>query len=251
MITSRSRLVLFFVVAMSLAWGLPGTSIAQEATHGATGVTILAPDEAYGGVSREEWDARWWQWAVSLPEDINPNLDVTGDACGYGQSGPVFYLPGNFTQEPGVITCVVPEGTAILVSAGGSECSTVEPPPFFGRNEEELRDCAAAQTDAIVEISASIDGEPVAGLEGYRASGPLFPLTFGEDDIFDVPSGVALSVSDSYTFIIAPLAAGEYLIEASTLFEGDSEPYTGSARVIVTAPQVIEPDASPEASPAA
>ena len=26
----------------------------------------------------------------------------------------------------------------------GSECSTVEPPPFFGRDESELRRCATA-----------------------------------------------------------------------------------------------------------
>ena len=85
------------------------TSVAT-ATEGAA-VEILPPDESWGGATLSEWNARWLQWAVSMPEDVNPNLDATGERCGYGQSGPVFFLPG--TDDDGV-TCVVAEGTAIL-----------------------------------------------------------------------------------------------------------------------------------------
>jgi hypothetical protein len=61
-----------------------------------------------------------------------------------------------------------------------------------------------------------------------------------------VSEGVALSVSDGYNFIIAPPPPGEYEIVVSTTFEDGTEPFTGTVRVIVEAPQVIEPEATPE-----
>src|SRR5688572_21522526 len=33
----------------------------------------------------EEWSARWWQWALSIPVDKNPTLDQTGANCDVGQ----------------------------------------------------------------------------------------------------------------------------------------------------------------------
>ena len=83
---------------------------------------ILPPDEPWAGLTRGEWAARWWQWLWSMPEDVNPNFDTTGERCGYGQSGPVFLLPGawGFDQpEKREITCVVPEGVAIYVGVSG------------------------------------------------------------------------------------------------------------------------------------
>lgn len=246
MFTSRSRLVLLAIVSLTLLAGLTAPITAQEATPVAGEVTILPPDESYGGATRGEWDARWWQWAVSMPEDINPNFDTSGERCGYGQSGPVFLLPGSFTGEPASVTCVVPEGAAIFVAAGGSGCSTVEPPPFFGRNEEELRACAMANTDAIVDVQASINGEEVPDLESYRSSSPLFTLNFPADNFYGVPEGVALSVSEGYNFIVAPPPPGEYEIVVSALFEGEPAPFEGTITVIVEEPQVIEPEATPE-----
>jgi len=241
-----SRLVLFTVVSVSFFAGFTAPVAAQEATPaGANEIVILASDESYVGVTRGEWDARWWQWTVSMPQDINPNFDLTGERCGYGQSGPVFFLPADFTGEPATVTCIVPAGTAILVGVAGSECSSVEPLPYFGRNEEELRACAAANTDAITDLQASLNGREVPNLETYRTSSPLFTLTFGEDNLIGVPAGVAWSVSESYSFIIPPLPPGEYGITLSALYGGELA-LGRSYRVIVRAPLVIEPAATPE-----
>jgi hypothetical protein len=113
----------------------PDTAAETPARPESAEVEILPPDEPWGGLTRGEWDARSWQWVLSLPEDINPWGDTTGERCGYGQSGPVFLL----TPVEDEITCVVAEGTAIWVNVANTECATVEPPPFFGRTEEELR----------------------------------------------------------------------------------------------------------------
>ena len=191
-------------------------------------------------MTRGEWDARWWQWAVSMPEDINPSFDPTGERCGYGQSGPVFFLPASFGGEALERTCVVAEGTAIYVDAASTECSTVEPPPFFGRTEDELRACASATLDQATDYQASVNGQDVADLDTYRTGSPLFTLTFPENNIFGVEPGVAQAVSETYSFIIAPPPPGEYEIVVSTMYVGDPQLYSMTVNLIVQAPQVIE-----------
>ena len=130
---------------------LPG--FAQEATPAAAGV-VLPPDAEVDGLDLGVWSARSWQWFFSLPEEVNPFFDATGELCGYGQSGPVFFLAGSFVSVER--SCVIPEGVHIFVPLIGSECSTVESPPFFGRDEDELRRCANEAVDhaeSAVEMS--------------------------------------------------------------------------------------------------
>jgi len=245
----RPRTLLLACITAILVAGAGAPAIAQDATPTGGEVTILGPDESYAGATLGEWDAHWWQWAGSLPPEINPGVNVTGEACGYGQSGPVFFLPGTFSFDQAIQTCVVPEGTAIFVSVAGNECSTVEESPYFGRDEEDLRACATAATDTVTDVQASINGQQVPNIELYRITSPLFPLTFAEDNLFEAPAGVALSVADDYSFIIAPPAPGEYEIAVSGVYGEDS--IGGTFRVIVEAPQVIEPAATPVASPEA
>ena len=42
-------------------------------------VEILPPDESWAGLTRGELDARFWQWNMSMPEDVNPYFD--DDRC--------------------------------------------------------------------------------------------------------------------------------------------------------------------------
>jgi len=234
----------------------PGSDGAAAETTGADtgaataveagGMEILPPDEMWAGATRGEWDARFWQWAVSFPEEGNPNFDTTGESCGYGQSGPVFFLPASFTGEPAEpgFTCVVAEGTAIYGGLIGAECSTVEPPPFFGRDEDELRACAIASMDEVIDFpEVTINGEDLdlGDLEAYHTSSPLFTLTFPENNFFGVEPGVAHAVSDGYGFLIAPPPPGEYVLAISI---AGPEPYASSITVVVEAPQVIEPPVS-------
>ena len=243
--TFRSRVALLVAVSLSLFGGWSAPVVARQATPVSVDaeLTVLGPDEDYDGLSRGEWDARQWQWFISMPPDVNPSFDPTGERCGFGQHGPVFFVPsGSPTQ---IKTCVVPEGIALHVFVGGAECSSVESPPFFGRDEEELRDCAVAATDVITEVASTIDGEEVADLASYRTTSPLFTMNFPEDNIFGAPPGPALSVSDSYSYIIAPPPPGEYEITLSTTGE-DGGFLEATVRIIVEAPMIIEPEVSPE-----
>lgn len=244
------RIVLIAVLLIPMSLGLTVGATAQEATPAMGGpVTILAPDESYAGRSRAEWDAQQWQWILSFPAEASPGVDTTGEKCGFGQSGPVFFLPGNFTGEPTEITCYVPQGMAIYVGMGGAGCTTVEPPPFFGRNEAELTECAIAATDALVEVTVTINGQEVPDVMSYRTVTPLFTLTFPEDNLLGVPAGVANSVADGYSIIVAPPDPGEYVITVTNRFEDPPQTFEGTIRVVVVEPQIVEPEATPVATP--
>jgi len=235
---------LIALLSFTLLAGAGSAASAQDATPETGEVTILGPDESFGGATLGEWNARWFQWALSFPADVNPNVDPGGTGCGYGQAGPVFFLPANFGPPGPTVTCVVPEGVALYLNLGGSDCSTVEPPPFFGRDEDELRACAVTATDAYpIAIQAlRINGQEVPDLASYRSSSPLTSIVFPANNIFAVAAGTALFVNDAYGLLIAPPAPGTYEIVL-----------TAGAQVLITyqitveVPQVIEPQATPVA----
>jgi hypothetical protein len=224
-------------VETSVATSLEMVTDTGVATSAETGVVeILPPGESWGGATRGEWTARAYQWGLSLPADVSPMFDPTGERCGYGQSGPVFFWVGG--DQASEVACVVAEGTAIYVNVVGTECSTIEPPPYFGRTEDELRACASALVDEhVTEAQARVNGEDV-DLDGYRTTSPMFTITYPENNIFGVEPGVAQAVSDSYSFIIAPPPPGEYEIVTSAIYFG--ERVTRMVTLIVEAPEVIE-----------
>jgi hypothetical protein len=166
-----------------------------------------------------------------------------GERCGLGQFGPVLFLPGN--RNPSNTreyerTCVVAEGIAIYGTLGAA-CSTIEPPPFFGRTEDELRACAAEWTDQIIDVSATVNGGHI-DLHPYRASSPLFTVTFPEENIFfEEVAAVGDAVSDVYSLLIAPPPPGEHEITLSVRNFGQAEPFDLIYNLIVEPPLVIEP----------
>lgn len=238
------------LLALMLLIGLMGTVAAQEATpEAAPAVAVLAPNEPAYGVSPGEWYARWWQWTVSFPDVVNPNLDETGAQCGYGQHGPVFFLPRTFA-ETAVIDCTAPLGTTLLVPVAGAECSTVEEPPYFGGDPTELRECAAAWTDTIGALGVTVNGQEVMAIDTYRVVSAPFNLNFAAGNIYGVPPGVALSVADGYIVMLASLPEGDHTIDVFADF-ADGTPFTATTyNVSVQGPQVIQPaEEVPEETP--
>lgn len=163
-----------------------------------------------------EWSARSWQWFFSLPPDVNPFYDETGDRCGYGQSGPVFFLAG--ADHSVARSCVVPVGVHIFVPLLVSECSTVESPPFFGRDEPELRQCAADAVDMaesaldMTAMQLTIDDQAIDHLSAYRAASPLVTLWLPKSNDLGSDKAVADSMADSYQVMLNPLTEGDHVV---------------------------------------
>jgi hypothetical protein len=53
--------------------------------------TVFPLDSSPYGNTYGEWSARWAQWNLAIPTPTHPNLDPTGEHCGEGQEGPVWF----------------------------------------------------------------------------------------------------------------------------------------------------------------
>src|SRR5260370_721434 len=81
------------------------------------GLALMMPinKEFKDSESFKKLSAEWWQWALSIPESVNPQLDETGEDAVVGQRGSVWFLAGVFNGGAVVRNMVlVPEGTALF-----------------------------------------------------------------------------------------------------------------------------------------
>jgi hypothetical protein len=180
---------------------------------------VLPPHAHAYGRTLGEWSAAWWQWAISLPVSAHPLFDTAG--CDTAQSGPVWFLGGAFTGISTTRECTVPRGKAILFPIVNVECSTIEPPPFFGSNEEELRACAGAFMDTAFGLGATVDGRSLQDLDAYRTQSPVFEFSGPDDNVLFIPGPVSgMSVSDGVWILLAPLSSGEHVIHFAGSFPG-------------------------------
>lgn len=196
-----------------------------EAIHerGNPNPNVAPPRSRPYGHSYGEWEARWWQWAMRIPNDRNPILDATGAHCAEGQSGPVWFLAGNY----GGVTrreCTVPRGRALFVpllnqvwwqTLQDDPANTI--PWMYGWVRDAVRGA---------QITASLDGRPVVEPTRYYEETPVFTTRFPTENPwgFDatwlpVVRGLLTcdtSVDAGYALMIHPLPPGDHTLH----FEG-------------------------------
>ncbi len=170
---------------------------------------FLADSKPYG-LTYGEWTARWWQWAYSIPKNINPAYDDTGKNCAQKQDGPVWFLAGTFGHYVNRI-CDIPDGKTILLPILNSECSFAEFPKL--NTMSELRTCAKTIQDQVIALNASIDGTPLRNLEKYRVQSPPFNFTLSQNNILGMPTNITTqAIADGNWVFLKPLSPGFHKI---------------------------------------
>jgi hypothetical protein len=184
---------------------------------------VLPADAHPHGHSFAEWAALWWQYVLSVPASENPLLDETGENCGVGQEGHVFFLVGilNVSGTAVRTECVVPTGTMLLFPVVNTIC-TNEPPPFIPT--EELAPCAAGPIETATDLLVEIDGVPVRDLERHRTRSGVFGFTLPEDNLLGGAAGSCspdpdvgtcvpyLAAADGFYVMLPPLPPGEHSV---------------------------------------
>jgi len=162
------------------------------------------------GLTYGDWTGKWWQWAYSIPRNINPAYDDSGKYCGQGQNGPVWFLTSSY-QHSVDRQCKIPYGKSILFTILNSECSYAEFPKL--NSEDQLRHCAQSMQNSVIGVKASIDGKDIANLDKYRIQSPLFNFTIPNNNILGLPSSLTTSsVSDGNWVFLKPLSIGDHII---------------------------------------
>jgi hypothetical protein len=165
-----------------------------------------------------------WETVLDTPVPENPL--AAGEPWCIDLDGVV----APFTLDPAAPpTCTVRPDTSIFVAAVTIECSTVEPPPFFGSDEAELRECARAVDVPGSTLTLTVDGEavPLTLVET-----PQLTIDLPEDNILGVPPQQAFSVAAGFVALLRPLPAGthELVITGTGTFLGD---FTNVTTIVV------------------
>lgn len=91
----QKMLVIFPVVVWLVMSAITSSVIAQSTNSKIVPSVSPLGSKPYG-LTYGEWTAKWWQWTLSTPKDVNPGGDTTGKNCALKQSGPVWFLSGTF-----------------------------------------------------------------------------------------------------------------------------------------------------------
>lgn len=176
---------------------------------GPTPPTIAAVDTY--GANYGELSARWWQWLLSIPAAVNPNVDPTGANCGLKQYDDVWFLAGGFggTIER---SCTIPAGKPIFFPI----INNVGFKPGGKETLLDLRQLVAGFIDSVTEINCTMDG--IACFENpsqFRVRSPSFTVIAPPNGLvppgqLSVPGNTDLLVSDGYWLLLDPPTPGPH-----------------------------------------
>lgn len=203
-----SAITLFSVAMINGLSGIPFVH-AQQGIENNEVIAVYPADSKPYNMTYGEWTAKWWNWAYSMPETLNPMNDETGVNCANNQTGPVWFLAGT---SGGVVTrqCIIPSDKAILIPIINVVCDSVTDPALD--TEAELRACAKADQDMVIGKEITVDGINVGNLDNYRFQSPLFNLTYPENNIAGVTPQTVKAVSDGFWVLLEPLSPGTHEI---------------------------------------
>jgi len=188
------------------------------------GVGLLLPlNRAFADfASVKQLSAQWWQWALSIPTDVNPQTDTTGEDCMVGQRGEVWFLAGVFAGGTVTRTCSVPAGKTLFFPI--ANFVNFDSPNVCGQGGsvpiEEMRAAAADFIDAVTNVGVKVDGKAIGNIQRVGRS-LVYPIALPEENVFDapcaslggVPAGIySPTVDDGLYVRLNPLRVGNHTL---------------------------------------
>jgi hypothetical protein len=225
-VATRSRaLAAAVLLSCAAALTLPCPALAGPGNQDNPGV--IPPQASPYGDFYSEWAAMWWQWAYSIPAAMSPVADPTGEFAAVGQSGPVWFLAGNFGGAT-VRSAAVPTGKALffpIINTVWINLPDYGDDPWSIEQRAFARSIIAPFMDNAFDLSCTIDGVAVQHLEAYRtatADGAEYLITVPEDNITGfLPAGTyGPSVDDGIYLMLAPLSRGQHIIHLTSASTG-------------------------------
>ena len=201
------------------------------------GAALNGPAAQVYGATIGEWSARWWQWALQIPDTQNapnPLVDTTGASCGLGQKGPVWFLAGTFypINYPVERSCEIPQGKSIFFPiANYVWVQTIYDNP--ANTVTDFRQCVSGLPPRLdmgcgegikpVEggLSATLNDVPIIfnfASPIVRTQSPVFKVKhWAEPNVFYGLTAAEYKnggiVSDGFWVMLPPLKRGNYVLK--------------------------------------
>ena len=168
---------------------------------------VLPASEPVAGLSQEDWSRAWWQWAHSFETSRGPVADRTGELCGLGQSGPVWFLAGTYGTKRTIRTCSIPRGRYLFFPLINY---AVMPPPGRPVTCDAVKGSAARLTDHATGLVLEIDGVRTPDLMTHRlATSECFDIGV----LVEPKVRIFPSAANGYYVMVRPLASGTHTLE--------------------------------------
>lgn len=174
----------------------------------------------------------WVRWAMAEPMYAGPISDPTGELCGVGQEGPVWYLAGTF-GGPVERECDIPAGKQLAFPLVNNWC--VFPSEYYDSDEAIAADVllieewyGASYAD-ICSLTLRLDGEDLIPNFDTMVD-TLFiqvmdPFEIDLDENHWAPDyfagGVMPAVGIGYYARLQPLTPGDHVLELGGTFCGE------------------------------
>ena len=156
------------------------------------------------GLAYGEWTAKWWQWLLSIPRDVNPAVDDTGKNASVNQvDSNVWFLAGTLSSRGVERTCRIPAGKAILFPITTHEWSFAEDPSL--QSDLALLANAKEDQDKVANTEATIDGVKLRKIDKCRVGSSVFDIILPKNNILGVKAGPSRAASDGYWVFLKAL----------------------------------------------
>jgi hypothetical protein len=170
---------------------------------------VLPPHSSVNGKALGVYASEWWQWSLSIPLDESPVKDLTGEKCGAGQTGDVWFLAGTYESSPVRRRCTIPSGKYVFFPVINM---VYWRPPEQPVTCEAVKRAAALNNDSLGSIEVVIDGVKLQSPERHREASPSCFDVFARIPK-DVPAPPGYpAASDGYWVMLKPMAAGKHTI---------------------------------------
>jgi hypothetical protein len=170
-------------------------------------------DKPYGQ-TYGSWTVKWWQWAMSIPTEINPVNDQTGKNASLNQpEKDVWFLAGTWATEKLLNVpnrkVTIPSDRAILFPVINCEANPIEYP--YLKTDDDIINHVIQDENTIVSKEAYINNTAVP-IQRVPSDPSLFSLRlFDKNDnnkYIDTPAS-----ADGYWVFLKPLPKGKYEIQ--------------------------------------
>jgi hypothetical protein len=190
---------------------------------------MVYPSDYVEGKPASDYANIWWQWTYTMPKELSPVRDLTGEFCHAGQSGNVWFLAGGYGSSKINRRCSIPEGKYIFFPV----INMVYWPARGGALTcEEAKQSAALNNDHLLSIEITLDGISAWNPANTRIS---------SEDCFDLlgliprdlsPPKVYPAATDGYWVMLKPLSKGTHKLRFKAQYNRENGAFSKMAQDI-------------------